>query len=134
MSDIHFHPELPLLDGATSATLSSYVINVADFTSVAFHLATSSSANCTIKAYGSLSEAKPDFSAAQSATNRFDTVDLVKLNDTGTIIAGDTGIVLAGTDENAMYEVNVTNLRWFTVEITAYSAGTISLFASGIKA
>jgi|GEM_PF-1464775 len=125
-----FHPELPLFTAAGAAAVSAYALMVSDFNNVSLRLDTSGSAACTIKIYGSMSEVKPDFSAAKTASNRWDTVDIVQLNATGSVIAGDTGIVLTTTDENANYELNVNNLRWVSAEITAWSAGAITLLGS----
>lgn len=92
---------------------------------------TSGSANLTMKVQGSRQDAKPDFNASQSATNHWDYVQIKDTED-GSSIDGDTGLVLAGTDDNRNFTVNVDGMAWVTVVITAWSAGLLraSLVAS----
>lgn len=113
-----------LLNGATTA-ITGKVVNVADFRNLVLALSTSGSANFTLKAQGSISTTCPDFTASQSPTNMWTYMQMIDLNDQSTI-TGATGVASAGTDVNRSFEVNINLLRWFTVTITAISAGAIT--------
>lgn len=119
-----FQDATTLLSGATT-TITGKVVNVADFRNLVLALSTSGSANFTLKAQGSISTICPDFTASQSPTNMWTYMQLIDLNDQSTI-TGATGVTSAGTDVNRSFEVNINLLRWFTVTITAISAGAIT--------
>ena len=70
----------------------------------------------------------PNFSAARSATNRWEHVDVFDLQS-GTSIDGDTGVSFAGTDDVRMFELNTNGQRWVCAQITAISAGEVTLLA-----
>jgi hypothetical protein len=111
--------------GTNSFNLKGKTIECEEFAHLVVSYNTANSANCTIKFQGSL---QPDvnFHTAQSATNRWDYVRCIDLND-GTAIAGDTGVALTGTDDNRLFEINVNGLRSVCVAVTAWSAGTINV-------
>ena len=69
-----------------------------------------------------MQEELPDFSASQGVNNQWDYVEIVDLED-GAIIDGDTGVVLAGTDDHRHFEANISGARWICATITAYTAG-----------
>lgn len=79
-----------------------------------------------VKFQGSIQEEAPDFSAAQSATNQWDYVNVVDLEDQASI-DGDTGITFAGADDNRLVEVNINSLRWINAIISSWTAGEITL-------
>lgn len=116
-------PLQKVLDGVTT-TGAGQPILVEDEEVISVLIATSGNANCTIKAQGSIEDEKPDFGAAQTPANAWDYLELKDLED-GSAIDGDTGLVLAGTDVVTMYEVNVSGMRWFTLNVTARVAGVI---------
>lgn len=80
----------------------------------------------TIKAAISHQEEAPDFAKAQSATNRYDYVDIIDLEDNSSI-DGDTGIAVPGADDHRHFEVNVNGARWFTVIPTEGTEGEITV-------
>lgn len=106
---------------------------VRDFRSIVICVATTGSANMTIKFAGAISEAIPDFEAAQSQSNPWDHVEVVDLQD-GAAIDGDTGIAFAGTDDVRLFEVNVNSLIWFGAHLTARSAGSVNITWVGLEA
>jgi len=108
-----------------AATGVGLTVSVADSQHLILTLATSNSANCKIKIYGSAEESSPDFSAAQSVTNIWSPIGIYDL-DNGSFSAGSSGIVLTGTDVCKLYEVNSDGLRWITVVVTDYTAGKIT--------
>lgn len=120
------------LFSAQAATATSLVLPVVDFQNITFCLSSASSANFTIKFQGSLSDTAPDFSAAQSATNRWDYVQ-VKDYQNNSAIDGDTGVAFAGTDDVRIFEMNTNGLKFIAATITAIAAGSVNLHASGFS-
>lgn len=111
------------------------IISVKEFENININLHTSSSANCTLKAVGSLglkdsSQTShgdvPNFGATQSASNPWTYVAIQNI-DSGTVLAGSTGVVLTGTDTNSQYTTGTNGINYFTVIPTAWSAGVISI-------
>ena len=121
---------------AQAATGESEQIFVGDFRNAVLALGTASSANLTIKVKGGIVmqsaeelPVDPDLSAARSASNIWDYVQVVDLQD-GSGIAGDTGIAWAGTDDYRLVEINVNSVDYISVEVTARSAGSVSAFVT----
>ena len=80
--------EVVLFDAkATTGTSLSY--SVKEYKHLMLTLSSASSANFTIKFQGSMSDTVPDFSAAQSNTNRWDYIEVVDYQNNATI-NGDT--------------------------------------------
>lgn len=84
------------------------------------------SANLTIKVQASDSDTAPDFSAAQSVTNSWDYVQCKDLQD-GSSKNGDTGLAFAGSDDHVRWEINDNGAKWINVEVSGYTAGTITV-------
>ena len=93
---------------------------VEDFGDIVIDIATASSANGTIKIYGSISQDPPDFAAAQSVSNMYDTLQVVDLEsrykitftcDTApifnTVSGQEPGINLNGTVTNVNIGINL---------------------------
>lgn len=77
-----------MFDGATATgTATAYPIQ--DYMHIMLTLSSASSANFTVKIQGSMSDTAPNFSAAQSNTNRRDYVQ-IKDYQSGSNIDGDT--------------------------------------------
>lgn len=119
------YKEYTILDAA-AATGVGKTIYVGDFRHAVITVNTASSANLTVKFQGAISEAAPDFTAAQSPSNAWDYVEVKDLED-GSAIDGDTGIAPAGTDDQRLFEVNINALQWFTANVTARSAGSVTV-------
>lgn len=98
-----------------------------DFKNAVFSLSSATNATFTIKFQGSISEDAPNFDAAQTATNQWDYIQIVDLEN-GDIIDGDTGVSFAD-DDVRQFEANVNGLRWICATITAYTDGAITLVA-----
>ena len=94
------------------------------FEHIQLALDTAGSGNFTLKVQGSNSELAPDFNAAQTAINSWDYIDIVDLEDKSSI-DGDTGVSVSGSDDHRMFEINVNALRWTSIVITAWTAGTL---------
>jgi hypothetical protein len=124
--------EMKIFSGAAATTDVGAPQLVENFRHVMLTLATSGSANFTIKFQISNSKDAPNFAAARSATNRWEYVSIKDLQST-TGIDGDTGVAFAGTDDVRMFEVNTNGQRWISASITAYVAGAISLWSKPFK-
>lgn len=111
---------------AKTTTGAGNVIYCDDYTHAIVSVNTASSANCTLKFAGSISATAPDFAAAQSVSNSYDFVLIKDLEDSASI-DGDTGVVLAGTDDHRLFEVNINALRYLTARLTAISAGAVTV-------
>jgi hypothetical protein len=118
------------LDGVTT-TGASAAIDVAQYRHILVSIATSGSANATIKFAGSFEEEAPAFGTAASATNVWDFIAAYNLEDPSSITDGDTGVVYSGTDAVEQYIVNTDGLKWFAANVTARSAGTITVKVVG---
>ncbi len=117
--------EYTIMDAKTT-TGAGNIILADDFRHAVLSVNTSGSANCTLKFAGSIATDSPNFGNAQSVSNPYDFVEVKDLQD-GSAIDGDTGLVLSGTDDNRLFEVNVNGLRWITARLTAISAGAVTV-------
>lgn len=119
--------EIKIFSGASATTDVGAFLLVENFQHIQMTLASAGNANFTIKFQISNSKDAPDFTAARSATNRWEYVSVKDLQ-TATGIEGDTGVAFTGTDDVRMFEINTNGQRWVSASITAISAGTVSLF------
>jgi hypothetical protein len=117
--------EYTIMDGKTDVG-AGRIPMCEDFTHAIVSVHTAGSTNCTLKFAGSISEVAPDFAAGQSPTNSYDFVQVKDLED-GSTLDGDTGLVLSGTDEHRLFEINTNALRFMTARITAISAGAVTV-------
>ena len=120
------------ISGAGAGTHTFYLkgkkVLVSDASSVILSLNTANSGAFTLQVQGSTQD-DVDFNAAASATNRYDYLQIVDLNS-GTKYPGDDGYVLAGVDQQLLFEINVNGMRWVTVLVTSWSAGNLDAKAS----
>src|SRR5437868_4484828 len=107
---------------AKAATGIDNVMLVEDYDSVVVSFATANSGSMTVKCAGSLQTDSPTFTNAQSVSNMYDFIEMVDLQS-GAAIDGDTGVVLTGTDDFRLFEINTNGLRWLTFRVTAWAAG-----------
>lgn len=124
-----FRSTSTILD-AKGATGWGTAIDIASHQHVVIEFSTAGSANLTIKFAGSIAQNKPDFTASQSASNHWDYVQVIDLND-GSLLDGDTGIVLAGTDEVRTLKLDASYIRWFSAHVTAHAAGSVTIKVTG---
>lgn len=124
-----FSGEFTIMD-AKAATGVGNSFYVKDYRHIVVTLNSASNANFMIKAVGGISDAVPDFTAAQSPSNRYEFIQMRDYEDNAAL-DGDTGLVLSGTDDQRMFEINTNGLTWFNFRITARSAGNITAKAVG---
>jgi len=107
-------------------------MSVADFRNVDLTLATES-ASGTLKFACSVSDDAPDFGSAQSATNRWDYIQVVDKED-GSMIDGDTGVSLSSTTDVRVFEINDNYSKFCTGILSGNTSpaglGTTTLYLS----
>lgn len=111
---------------AKATTGAGLAIYCGDYTHAIISFNTASSANMTVKFAGSIANTAPDFAAAQSVSNPFDYIQVKDLQN-GSSIDGDTGVALAGTDDQRMFEMNINALQYLTAIVTAHAAGSVTV-------
>lgn len=72
----------------------------------------------TIKCVGSVQESAPLFGSAQSASNIWDYVQMIDLQD-GSSVPGNTGVTFSTADDAQQFAVNVDGLSWIALNVTA---------------
>ncbi len=94
-------------------------------------LSASGTVAMTVKLVGSNSEVAPNFAAAASPTNEYDTIQTIDLQngDPADGDAGFSGAALAATG-TTQYAPNVDLMRWIAVKVTAYTNGTLNAKAT----
>ncbi len=117
------------------AVVAPKILLVSDFRHAVLSIQTASSATTTIKVAGSIGQLvaddtaghgdTPNFGATTSDTNPYQFVQLVDL-DTAATLNGATGIVVAGTDINKQYEVNINVLKYLTLIPVTWTQGAIT--------
>lgn len=120
--------DIVFLNGKAATGIGNNVF-VADFRNADFSFATAGNANLTIKVQGAVGETCPDFGSAQSATNAWDYVQVVDLQN-GNPVDGDSGISVAGVDDVRLFAVNIDSLDWLNCVVTAYAAGNVTVKAT----
>lgn len=109
------------------STPPSKIIDVEDFKIITMAVkSTAASLNCTMQFVGSVSETAPDFNAPISTTNLYDFIDIIDLEDNGSI-DGDTGLAAAGASLTGMYQANVDGLKWFSMIYKIGTAGSANI-------
>ena len=117
--------EYTMLTASSDYTTSTPVL-VNDFPNVDITMA-AVSASGTLQFIGS-NQVDVDFDAAASATNRYDFIEVIDLEN-GNAIDGDTGIPLANTTDDRQYEANTNIFRYIGALLTNYTGtGTTTLY------
>jgi len=113
---------------AAATTWAWNVAPASDFWNNVFSIATDGwgTAALTVKFQWSSSVVKPNFDAAQSATNMWDYIEVIDLQD-WTAINWDTWISVATADDYRQVEANINGLKWVTANVTAITAGSVTV-------
>jgi len=119
-----------VLDAVSTTTGTSKVLLVEDFRHSIFSFATDGGGDAalTVKFLGSIQDLAPDFDDSQSATNTWDYIQTIDLED-GSAINGDTGVSVATTDDYRLLEANINGLKWITAKMTARTEGEVTVRA-----
>jgi len=80
----------------------------------------------TIKFQGSAGKTAPVFSTAQSATNEWDYIQIIDLED-GASIDGDTGVGGTLSTDVRLFEINTNLISYLCVTATAKTAGAVKV-------
>lgn len=121
---------------AKAATGVGTAVDVTQHQHVIVQVTAALNSSLTFKLQGSVSSSVPDFSAAQTGTNHWDYVSAYDLQDPSTVIAGDTGVALNNdtvANNTRQYLVNVDGLRWFSMEVTSYTDGSVTTNVIGFN-
>ena len=124
-------PIISTILDAKAATGVGRTITTTAHRNIILSIATAGNANLTVKVQGALGEIEADgtypvdFTAAQSVSNMWDYLQIIDLED-GSIIDGDTGFVVTGTDDFRHFEINTNGIDFITLNVTARSAGSVT--------
>ena len=116
--------EIAIITNATT-TVTGETASVVYYRNLGITLASTASSG-TVKFACSLADDAPTFSDPQSATNTYDYVEIIDIEN-GTSIDGDTGIVLENTTDVRLFEVNANNFRWCTALLSGTVSGTTTV-------
>lgn len=105
-----------------------------DFTHAELQFGTTNSGSMTVKMAGSFGIPRasqsgyldlPNFGATVAPSNPYAFLQMINVDD-NVAVDGTTGIVLAGTDVNKNYEVNINAVKYICPILTAWTAGKIT--------
>ena len=119
--------KMTLLNAATADAVSASML-VSDWANYAFEIFANGTPTGTIKIKGSL-QMDVDFTAASTPSNRWVYVNLVDA-DSGSAVAGSTGIVIAGSNTTKIVEVNGSHFTKLAAELTGRSAGSFTVIGT----
>jgi len=118
--------EDPLLDAVAADGWSSE-IDVAEWDTIQLVFSTTGSFQGTLKvATSMLHRDDVAFASAATVDNEWDYVALYNYNDPSSILAGDTGLVYAGTDAVEQLIVNVEGAETLAVNLSGWAAGAVT--------
>ncbi len=124
------HKQIQLFD-AKGATAVSEAINVRDYRHIVIAISAAVNSTLSYKFQGSAMDTAPAFGSAQSVTNLWDYVSVFDLNTPSTGINGDTGVDLNNdtvANNTHLYEVNTDLLQWFSLQISAWTDGSLTAY------
>lgn len=115
--------------GTHTYHLKGRMVYVGDYRHINIALNFTDTPTMTVKAQGSDQRDGVDCSLAQSATNRWEYIDTISAQS-GASVDGDTGYAVSGSADNTIISANVDGKQWFSLDITAYTAGKLSAIVS----
>jgi hypothetical protein len=106
------------------------VVQVADFRDItlSFDSDGGGDAALTAKVVGSIQRNPPDFAAPQGPDNQYSYLQMIRLSDSVEVDGG-TGVVLAASDINEMFEANVNGVKWLSVVLSGGTEGELTVRA-----
>jgi hypothetical protein len=108
---------------AQAATGASAASNVHDFKNMAIMVSGAGTASMTLQVVGSIADTAPTLSSAASATNPYSLIQIKEMIDDGNF----NGQVTIAADGVRMFRVNVDQLEWIGVKVSAYTSGNITV-------
>lgn len=115
--------------------LAPQIAHVGDFRNAVLQLGTSGTATVSFKMFGSLGKTAaaatpprggfPNIGATVSPSNPYSPLQVIDL-DTGAATNGSTGIVVAGTDINKLFEINTNLIIYMTLIPISWTQGAIT--------
>ncbi len=122
---------------AVASATDSTIINVEDYRHVVVGVSAALNSSLTFNFKGSVLDADAsDLTAAQAVANIWDYVSAYDLEDPGTLVDGDTGVVLNNdtvANNTHQYIINTDHLAQLAVEITAYTDGALDVWAVAVN-
>lgn len=123
---LNMHSILKQLFDAQAVDGISAPENVDNYQHLVVAMDSASLAAMRIQILGSIQDEMPDFSAAQSPTNQWEALQLKDLQS-GASLNGDDGLLLSGTDDHRLFEVNTNQIKWVVAKVSSRTAGTVSV-------
>lgn len=112
--------------GTHTYHLKGRQIYVGDYQHVNIALNFVTTPTMTVKFQGTDQMESADMSLAQSATNRWDYIDVID-NEDGASIDGDTGVACTGTADNRLFTANIDGKQYISADVTSWTAGTVGI-------
>lgn len=113
---------------AKASTGASNAFFCSDFRNLIAGISAPANSTFTIKFVGGVGDTAPDFTAAQSTTNKYDFLEAIDLQD-GSAIDGDTGVTIDNTTaavNNRLFEININALDYVGIQVTSWTDGSVS--------
>lgn len=123
------HQQYEVLKAVSTAGAGKSV-SCSDFAHVIFSLATdgTGSAELIVKFQGSIKEGVVDFDSPQTASNMWDYIQVIDLEN-GKEINGSDGISIENADDYRQFEANINGLKHITAKVTGYGSGAVTVNA-----
>jgi len=119
---------------AKGATGVGANIDVGSYKDVIVAVIGASSANLTVKCCGSMYHARDiAFGTAASATNPHDFVAMYDLED-ASLVDGDTGVAFTGSNDVRQFKINTDAMETINFNVTAWVAGSVTVYLWGATA
>ena len=100
-------------------------INVSQYRNIVVALSFPAASTAKAQAQGSILKTAPDFSAAQTAANHWDYLQMKDLED-GSSIAGDDGVSVTADADVRLFEINTNLMEWVNFEVSGYTGGSVT--------
>ena len=119
-----------IFDAQAANWTSTKKINWVDYRNIIVRVWTAENANLTLKVKWAILTEKypdaPDFNAAQTVANNWDTIEMIYLNWQGSV-KWDTWLVLTWTDTFKLFELNTNALEYISFTVSWYVAWSITV-------
>jgi hypothetical protein len=110
---------------ATTGVSKAHLVQ--DFRNIVIHVTSAASTTATVKVKAALVDGV-DFAAASSVSNPWFWVATTPLDTGSSPVDGNTGYSSSASYLNKCVELETNLIRWFALEITAISAGSVSAY------